>query len=134
MLGQAISRRDLMRLSAAGVLGASASGWFPLLAQRAGEAARQGARHRSCILLWMAGGPSQAHTFDLKPGTDFKAISTRVPGIQISEHLPKLADVAGELAILRNMKTADGNHQTATYLMHTGFRRGTGGVVHPTMG
>jgi hypothetical protein len=38
------------------------------------------------------------------------------------------------MTILRGMSTADGNHQTATYLMHTGFRKGTGGVVHPAMG
>jgi hypothetical protein len=128
------SRRDLLKLAAAGVMAGSASGWFGLLADRAARAAAQGARHKSCILLWMAGGPSQAHTFDVKGGGDYKPINTSVPGIQISEHLPKLARQAQHLAILRGMSTGDGNHQTATYLMHTGFRRGTGGVVHPTLG
>ncbi|MFO0807232.1 MAG: DUF1501 domain-containing protein [Gemmataceae bacterium] len=126
-----ISRRDLMKLSAAGVLGASASGWFELLAARASTTTRP----KSCILLWMAGGPAQSHTFDLKPGGDYKSISTSVPGVQVSEHLPKLAKQAQHLAILRSMKTGDGNHRTATYLMHTGFRQGSGGgLVHPSLG
>jgi hypothetical protein len=129
-----VSRRDMLKLSAAGVLAAPMSGWFNVLANRAAEAAARGARHKSCILLWMAGGPSQAHTFDVKPGGDYKPIDTSVPGIQISEHLPKLAHQMRDLAVLRSMSTGDGNHQTATYLMHTGFRKGTGGVVHPTLG
>jgi uncharacterized protein (DUF1501 family) len=127
----AIDRRDWLRLSSAGVLGASASGWFGLLADRARAS---GAKHKSCILLWMAGGPAQSHTFDLKSGSEFKAIKSAAPGIEISEHLPAVAKQMKDLAVVRSMKTGDGNHQTATYLMHTGFRKGTGGVTHPGMG
>ena len=86
------SRRDWLRLSAAGVLGASVSGWFGALAA---AASRDPQRKRSCILLWMSGGPSQMDTFDLKPGHanggPFKEVATSVAGIRISEHLPKLA-------------------------------------------
>src|SRR5437762_8766554 len=129
------SRRDLLKLAAAGVASASASGWFGLLADRAARAASQGTKHKSCILLWMAGGPAQSHTFDLKPGGDYKPIDTSVSGVQISEHLPKIAEQMQHLALLRSMKTGDGNHRTATYLMHTGFRQGSGGgLVHPSLG
>ena len=83
---------------------ASASGWFGLLADRAARAASQGTKHKSCILLWMEGGPAQSHTFDLKPGSDYKPIPTAVPGIQISEHLPKIAKQMQNLALLRSMK------------------------------
>ncbi len=136
MFTERVSRRDLLKLAAAGVLTGSASGWFGLLADRAARAASQGApKTKSCILLWMAGGPSQAHTFDLKPDGDYKPISTAVPGIQISEHLPKVAEQMRHLALLRSMKTGDGNHRTATYLMHTGFRQGSGGgQAHPSLG
>ena len=78
---------------AAGTVTASVAPWFAPLAQAlAGDPARK----RSCILLWMNGGPSQIDTFDLKPGHanggPFKPRSqTAVPGLQISEHLPKLA-------------------------------------------
>ena len=61
-----VSRRDLLRLTAAGVTGVSMSGWLQVLA---GEVAAAKTKHKSCILLWMDGGPSHKDTFDLKPGT-----------------------------------------------------------------
>src|ERR1044072_3491780 len=91
----ALSRRDWLRLSAAGVLGSSLSGWRQTLAA---DTAANPQRKRSCILLWMPGGPTQMDTFDLKPGHanggPFKEIATSVPGLKISEHLPKLAALA----------------------------------------
>ncbi len=134
-LDGSVSRRDLLKFAAAGLLGASPSGWFGLLADRAAAAATEGVKHKSCILLWMAGGPSQAHTFDVKPDGPFKTIATDVPTIRVSEHLPKVAQQMKHMALLRSMSTGDGNHQTATYLMHTGFRKGSGGgLVHPSLG
>ena len=130
----ALTRRDLLKLSAAGVLGASVSGWFGKLATHAAEATKTGAKHKSCILLWMNGGPAQSHTFDLKDGSEYKAIPTSVPGIQISQHLPKIAEQMHNLTLLRSMSTGDGNHQTARYLMHTGYRRGFGGTTYPSIG
>jgi uncharacterized protein (DUF1501 family) len=129
-----MTRRDLLRLSAAGVLGASVSGWFGVLAGRAAEAVRQGKKTKSCILLWMNGGPAQSHTFDLKEGSEYKAIKTAVPGIEISEYLPRIAEQMEHLTILRGMSTGDANHQTARYLMHTGYRSGSGGTTYPSLG
>jgi hypothetical protein len=129
-----MNRRDLLRLSAAGVVGASVSGWFQTLASRAAEEAKTGAKHKSCILLWMDGGPAQSHTWDVKEGAQYKLIDTSVPGIQISEHLPKLAQQMAHMAILRSMSTGDANHGTAHYLMHTGYRQGVGGVIYPSIG
>ena len=103
------TRRELMRLSVAGVAGASVSGWFGLLADHAVRAAAAPARPKSCVLLWMAGGPAQSHTFDLKPGGEFKPIASAVPGVQISEHLPRVAAQMKDLALLRSMKTGDGD-------------------------
>src|SRR4051794_33649141 len=65
-LDGSITRRELMQLSAAGVAGASLSGWFGLLAEHA-RAAAPPARLKSCVLLWMDGGPSHHDTFDPKP-------------------------------------------------------------------
>ena len=117
-----ISRRDYLKLAAAGVLGAPLSGWLPAFAD---EAAKNPQRRRSCILLWMAGGPSQMDTFDLKPGHanggPFKEIATSVPGIKISEHLPQLAKQAKRLAVLRSMSTKEGDHGRATYHLRTGY-------------
>jgi hypothetical protein len=129
-----ITRRDLLRLSAAGVMGTGVSGWFGALAGQAAEEARAGRKTKSCILLFMDGGPAQSHTWDVKPGGQYKTIPTSVPEIEISEHLPKLAQQMEHMAILRSMSTGDANHGTAHYLMHTGYRPGTGGVVYPSLG
>ncbi len=131
-----LSRRDFLRLSAAGV-GCSLSGWLNVLASRA---AASGVKHKSCILLWMDGGPSHLDTFDLKPGApenirgEYRPIPTSVPGIQISEHFPKLARLMDHAAILRGMSTAEGAHGRARYYLHTGYREGSGGLVHPSLG
>ena len=97
------SRRDLLRLSLAGAVGVSTSGWFETLARAAIDDKN---RRRSCILLWMNGGPSQMDTFDLKPGTRngglFKDAGTDVTGMNISEHLPQLGKWSNVMAIVRS--------------------------------
>jgi uncharacterized protein (DUF1501 family) len=94
-------------------------------------------RRRACILLWMTGGPSQLDTFDPKPGHEnggeFKAIETSVPGISISEHLPKLATCAGDMALIRSMSTREADHDRATYFLRTG-NLPQGQIRYPTMG
>ena len=94
-------------------------------------------RKRACILLWMSGGPAQTDTFDLKPGHKnggpFKEIDTAVPGLRISEHLPKLAAMAKHLGVIRSMTTREGEHGRATQLLHTGQLPG-GPVEYPALG
>ena len=130
-----LSRRDFVKLSAAGVLAASTSGWLDILAARA---AASDAKHKACILLWMDGGPSHKDTFDLKPGTaqggPFQPIPTSAPDIQISEHFPKLARLMHHGAIVRSMSTGEGAHGRAKYYMHTGYKEGVGGLVYPSLG
>src|SRR5262249_12555622 len=129
------TRREMMQLAAAGVTTYSFSNWLPVLAARATETQQ---RTKSCILLWMDGGPSHKDTFDLRPGTDqggpFQAIDTNVPGIRTSEHFPQLARVMNHAAIIRSMSTAEGAHARAKYHMHPGYREGQGGVVYPSIG
>ena len=85
----------------------------------------------------MNGGPSQLDTFDLKPGHanggPFKEIATNVPGIKISEHLPKLARHMDQMALIRSMSTKEADHGRATYQMRTGHIPG-GPVHYPTLG
>ncbi len=135
----ALSRRDVLRLGAAAVGTVSASGWLPVLASHAAEnAAAEGVRHKSCILLYMLGGASHIDTFDLKheteTRTEFKSIATSVPGIQISEYLPKVAQLMQHGAIIRSMNTVESDHDRGRYLMHAGYPRGNGGVAWPSMG
>jgi uncharacterized protein (DUF1501 family) len=135
MFGEKMNRRDLMKLSAAGVLGFSASNWLNVLAARAAEGNQP---TKNVVLLWMAGGPSHKDTFDLRPGTDqggpFRQIQTNVNGIQISEHFPQLARLMNHGAIIRSMSTPEGAHARASYNMHTGYREGQGGIVYPSIG
>jgi hypothetical protein len=129
-----LSRRDLIRYSGLGLVGASLSGWFPMLAA---HAAADPARRRQCILLWMSGGPSQTDTFDMKPGHEnggeFREIQTAAPGLRFSEHLPKLAEMADTMAVLRGLHTKEGDHGRGTYLMRTGHKP-MGPVQHPSIG
>jgi hypothetical protein len=85
----------------------------------------------------MPGGPSQTDTFDLKPGHKnggpFKEIATSVPGISISEHLPKLAQCMEHLAIVRSMSTKEGDHTRATYYLRTGYLP-NGPIQYPALG
>ena len=129
-----IDRRRLFQLAAAGGLGTAASGLLPQLATAAAQLKREG---RHCVLLWMAGGPSQIDTFDMKPGHSnggtIKEIQTSVPGLRFSEHLPQLAKQAETLAILRGMSTKEGDHERGTVLMRTGHVPG-GPVAYPSIG
>ena len=105
-------------------VGFSTSGWIEALAA---DAAGHPERRKSCILLWMTGGPSQTDTFDPKPGHanggEFKAIETAVPGILISQHLPKLAKQMKDIAIIRSMSTKEGDHGRATFNLRTGYQQ-----------
>lgn len=128
------SRRDMLRLASAGVLGGSLSGWLPAFAA---EATQSSQRRRSCILLWMSGGPSTIDMFDMKPGHEnggpFKEIGTSAPGIKICEHLPLLARQMKNLSILRGMSTKEGDHTRGTYVMRTG-NTPSGAIQYPTIG
>jgi hypothetical protein len=129
-----LSRRDLLRLSAAGVIGYSFSGWMQALAE---DTVGDSRRRRSCILLWMNGGPSQMDTFDLKPGHanggPYRPIATTAPTVRISEHLPRLARQMHHAAVIRAMSSREGDHGRGTFLMHTGYLP-QGPIQYPTLG
>jgi hypothetical protein len=130
--GMVLSRRQWLRCSLAA--GISMSCWLPNLAA---QAVNNPARRRSCILLWMAGGPTQTDTFDPKPGHanggPFATIPTRTPGIRIAEHLPSMANQSEHLAIVRSMRTREGDHGRATFHLRTGYVS-MPPIQFPTMG
>jgi uncharacterized protein (DUF1501 family) len=126
------SRRDFVRMSLASAFGAAACPWLPRLAMAADKKST-----KACIVLWMSGGPSQTDTWDLKPdhknGGPSKETATAVPGLRISEHLPKLAAAAKDLGIIRSMTTKEGEHGRATQLLHTG-QLPSDAVAYPALG
>jgi Protein of unknown function (DUF1501) len=129
-----LSRRDWLKLSAAGVVGCSMSGWLGALAK---DAATHPKRRKACILLWMNGGPSQMDTFDLKPGHvnggPLKEIQTAVPGIKVSELLPRVAKHMDRMAVIRSMSTKEGEHSRGMHYMRTGYQA-QGPVHYPSIG
>src|SRR5258708_36085444 len=94
-------------------------------------------QQKRCILLWLAGGASQLETFDPKPGAPtggpFRAIQTSVPGIQISELMPKLATRMKHTAIIRSLNTKNGDHGSGAKLMMRG-RKDEANVKYPDLG
>ncbi|MDA7977194.1 MAG: DUF1501 domain-containing protein [Pirellulales bacterium] len=132
--GSVVGRRDFLRGISAASLAAGTLGWHDLLTSQAADLQNRG---MACILLWMQGGPSQFETFSPKPrhanGGETKAISTSVPGIQIAEHLPNLAEVMDDVAIIRSMTSREGSHPRATSLLHTGYLP-TASIKYPTFG
>jgi len=134
-----LSRREWLRLSTAGVATASLSGWLPAMAARASETKRAAeARAKRIVVLWMDGGPPHTDTFDLKPDVAecgiFKPIDTKVPGIQISELLPRFSKIVDRAAIVRSMSTIENEHNRARVHLRTGFRDSQGGVAWPSLG
>lgn len=108
---------------------------FPDLVAAQTEALRK--RNMAVILLWMTGGPSQFETFDPKPdhanGGGTKAIETAVPGIRIAQGWEKTAAAMKDICLIRSMTSKEGNHQRATYQLHTGYVP-TASLKHPSFG
>jgi hypothetical protein len=142
---EGISRRDCLKLGLGGLLGGGLVSALRLRAEAA-VAGGQSATARSCILIWMDGGPSHFETFDPKPEApaeirgEFDAIPTKVAGVRFSEHLPKLAASLDKFAIIRSVRHDQGNHGAGNHYMMTGapprIPVGCGAFVsfHPSMG
>jgi uncharacterized protein (DUF1501 family) len=128
------TRRGLFRVGAAVTIGLSQSSWLQGLALGASTSPQ---RHKSVIVLWLSGGPATIDMWDLKTGNEnggpYLGTDTNVPGIRISEHLPNLAKRTNELAIVRSMKTKEGDHGRATFLGVTGYIP-QGALQFPAMG
>ncbi|MFN0165381.1 MAG: DUF1501 domain-containing protein [Bryobacteraceae bacterium] len=115
-------RRDFLRVGGLSFLGMTTAQYL-----RAAEAARVAGSPRThkgqaCILVWLSGGPPQMDTWDPKPNSNFKAISTNTAGIQISELFPRVAKLMDRLSIIRSMHTEENNHPEGTYYGMTGHR------------
>jgi hypothetical protein len=119
----ALSRRDCLRAGSLSLVGLG----LPTLLKAAEQTPPKiKPRAKACILLFMWGGPAQQDTWDMKPDApdvyrgEFRPIQTTVPGLQICEHLPRLAQRANDLCVIRSMTHNDVNHTTATHHLLTG--------------
>ena len=112
-------RREFLRVGALSYLGLGLSDYFQLSSLMASPNAKK-AKAQSCILIWMHGGQSHLDTWDVKGNSGFKPISTNVPGIQISELLPRVARHMDKLSIIRSMKNESNAHSEGSYYAMTG--------------
>ena len=125
-----VIRRAFLR---AGVLGLGAVGLPDLLRAKAlaRAANRPDPKDLSIILVWLDGGPPQHETYDPKPDAPadyrgpLKAMSTAVPGIQVSELLPEHARLMDKMSIIRSMHHNNGDHFAAAHWMLTGYKGST---------
>lgn len=134
-----IDRRAWLTLGGLG-MGALVAGVEPTLARLfAAEATsreRTLSKDFSVILFWANGGPSHLDTFDLKPGAPaeirgpFKPIRTNVPGLHISEHLPRLAKMADKFAIVRSLRHTRAEHSGGTNRFLTGYLSVAANLMH----
>ncbi|MCE9532299.1 MAG: DUF1501 domain-containing protein, partial [Planctomycetes bacterium] len=108
-----VSRRNVLKAGLAGVAGLS----LPDLLRLQSRASQPAKTKRSLILLWMAGGPSHIDTWDPKPDRPienrgpFGVINTKVPGVIVCEHLPKMAAQMNQFTLIRSVDCEHSNHE-----------------------
>lgn len=145
-LRQPLSRRQLLRIGSLGLMGVT----LPRLLEADERRAIDGPPPRAdaCIVIFLNGGPSHLDMWDMKPDApegirgEFKPIATSVPGMQVSEHLPRLATAMHHFSVVRSMHHSVNNaHALAVYTSLTGHDRGdmnrivgAGGVDYPSIG
>lgn len=124
-----MKRRDFLRQSAVTFSASACAAALPSLAAgdvRTAQSKKLVPQLRShtkaCIVLWMAGGAPTSLLWDVKPDNRqrIKSIETEVPGIRISEHLPKTAQIMRHLSLVRSMSTRESDVTRAAYYMRTG--------------
>jgi Protein of unknown function (DUF1501) len=131
-------RRDFLQTIARTTLGVSFAGGLAFgTSEDAVAAVASTAKAKHIIYLFMDGAMTHLDTFDPKTGVpqagETKPIPTRVPGIQFGDRFPKLAELAGGLAVIRSMSTETGDHEKGRYLMRTGYKQ-INSIRHPSMG
>ena len=133
-----ISRRDFLRIGGLAALGLGLGDFFHLQRAFAGNNTLT-AKAKSCILIWLDGGPSHLETFDPKPDAPqevrgpLKTIPTNVTGVRISECLERTAGIMDKIAIIRSMTSPLGEHSLGTQYLMTGYKP-TPALEYPTFG
>jgi hypothetical protein len=121
-----LDRRGLLRAAAAGVVGAMLPKGLAAASESESDKPVGFGKAKSVLIVLLSGGPSQLDTLDPKPGApeevrgEFSPIGTKIPGVQVCEHLPKLAHQTDRWAIVRTLAHREHNHLLATHVALTG--------------
>lgn len=141
---EGITRRHCLRLGLGTLMGGGLVGGLRLRAMASESGIEPAAK--SCILIWMDGGPTHFETFDPKPEApaeirgEFGVTATKLPGVYFSEYMTRLAGLLDKYAIVRSIRHNEGNHGAGNHYMMTGapprIPVGCGAFVsfHPSMG
>ncbi len=141
-----MTRRDCLQLGLGTLLGGGLASALRARAPEDKSKAGSSGKAKSCILIWMDGGPTHYETFDPKPTApvefrgEFGSIATRITGARFSEHMTRMAGIANELAVVRSIRHDQGNHGAGNHYMMTGapprIPVGCGAFVsfHPSLG
>ncbi len=120
--GGHFGRRDFLRVGSLSFLGINLGQFLKLRNVYSSPALDKQAKAQACILVWLDGGASQMDTFDPKPSSNFRPITTDVPGIQVSELFPNMAKIMNKCAVIRSMHTEENDHGAGTHNVATGHR------------
>jgi len=143
---EGVTRRNCLKLGLGGMLGLGLSDALRLRAAAGASNGTFPVIAKSCILIWLDGGPTHYETFDPKPQApseirgEFHTIDTKVPGVHFSQHLTRLASIADKFAVIRSIRHDQGNHGAGNHYMMTGapprIPVGCGAFVsfHPSFG
>ncbi len=137
-LGKGPTRRNFLRVGGLSAFGLGLGDFFRMQTANAG-AAPLAAKAKSCILVWLDGGPSHLETFDPKPDAPaevrgpLETIATQVSGIRLSECLQRTSQLMDKLAVIRSVTSPLGEHNFGTHYVMTGYKPSQA-LEYPTFG
>ncbi len=132
-----ITRRDCLRVGGLTAFGLGLGHFFQ--ARRVAGASSQAVKARSCILIWLDGGPTHLETLDPKPDSPeevrgpLDSIATAIPGVRVGECLSRTSKILGKIAVIRSMTSPLGEHNLGTHYLLTGYKP-TPALDYPSFG
>ena len=123
-----VSRRSFLQVGALAAGGLTLADALRFDAEAQAAQAGVSSRKKAVIQVWLAGGPSHIDMYDLKPDApaefrgEFKPVSTNVPGIDISEHLPHQAKIMDKISLVRSAYHTNAGHGMGSQWMLTGYQ------------
>ena len=138
-----VVRRDVIRVGGLSALGIGLGDLFRMKRVSAGEqpdaSVAKSPKAKSCILIWLDGGPSHLESFDPKPDAPNEvrgplgSISTSIPGVRLGECMQRTARAMDKIAIVRSMTSPLGEHNFGTHYLMTGYKPSPA-LEYPTFG
>ena len=124
-----LARREALQIGSIGLLGMGLNHLTGLRQAVAADSSPGTGKAKSCIFIFLSGGLAQHESFDMKPNApdtirgEFKPISTKTPGLQICEHLPRLAERSDQWSLCRSLTHGSNEHSAGHHMILTGHSK-----------